>query len=420
MKAFPTRAWFARLGAASATMIATGIVASPSHAQCQYEVIIIQSDLDCGPLGPPITISTGLNELGHVVGYHYCLLPENAVPFLWTAESGLTTLDMPSGTASAQARDISADGTQVVGFFDISGDGLNNIAFLIDGDELIQIPPPAGAFSNAEAVSLGRVVGTTSDSDGPPFNHKAYLWQEGRMTIIEPTFGPRCAGRDISDASSQIVGWMGTGIGIDSHAFLWQDGQVTDLGLPPNTISASANAINNFGQIAIGAKFEPDHPRGLISGGFLCDAGQWTDLGMLPGYDSMAVNGLNDSTQVVGWVRAINSGGGPDHAFIWQRAAMTDLNDLIPADLGLVIKRAEAINNAGQIITRATSANGTVAVLLTPVDPPLGDLDGDCHVGILDLLILLADWGRARSPADLDGDGVVGIFDLLTLLANWT
>ena len=53
-----------------------------------------------------------------------------------------------------------------------------------------------------------------------------------------------------------------------------------------------------------------------------------------------------------------------------------------------------------------------------------GDLDGDGAVGILDLLILLADWGPCPDPpgdcpADLDSDGAVGILDLLALLANW-
>ncbi len=48
------------------------------------------------------------------------------------------------------------------------------------------------------------------------------------------------------------------------------------------------------------------------------------------------------------------------------------------------------------------------------------DLDGDCTEGILDLLSLLAAWGKNPGhPADFDGDGSVGILDLLALLANW-
>jgi hypothetical protein len=53
-------------------------------------------------------------------------------------------------------------------------------------------------------------------------------------------------------------------------------------------------------------------------------------------------------------------------------------------------------------------------------DPPkLGDFDGDAHVGVLDFLFLLANWGQADSPADLDGNGTVGLEDFLMLLENW-
>ncbi|MCH8258704.1 MAG: VCBS repeat-containing protein [Planctomycetes bacterium] len=52
-----------------------------------------------------------------------------------------------------------------------------------------------------------------------------------------------------------------------------------------------------------------------------------------------------------------------------------------------------------------------------------GDLDGDGHVGVKDLLILLGAWGpcppKGDCPADLDGDGSVGVKDLLILLGNW-
>ncbi len=53
--------------------------------------------------------------------------------------------------------------------------------------------------------------------------------------------------------------------------------------------------------------------------------------------------------------------------------------------------------------------------------PVAGDVNGDCVVGIADLLILLGAWGPcADCPADLDGSGAVGITDLLLLLAAWT
>ena len=103
---------------------------------------------------------------------------------------------------------------------------------------------------------------------------------------------------------------------------------------------------------------------------------------------------------------------------------MTNLNDLIPPEEQLQIKRTEGINASGQIAVRGANAdNDVVAVLLTPVPGPLGDLNGDCQVGAGDLLLLLANWGRCDNcencPGDLNGDCSVSAGDVLLLLANW-
>ncbi len=50
------------------------------------------------------------------------------------------------------------------------------------------------------------------------------------------------------------------------------------------------------------------------------------------------------------------------------------------------------------------------------------DLNCDGSVDVLDLLILLGDWGAcpdSACPSDLNGDGTVDVLDLLTLLGNW-
>lgn len=51
------------------------------------------------------------------------------------------------------------------------------------------------------------------------------------------------------------------------------------------------------------------------------------------------------------------------------------------------------------------------------------DLDGNGSVGVIDLLILLGNWGPCTDcndcPADLDGDCTVGVIDLIMLLSNW-
>jgi len=49
----------------------------------------------------------------------------------------------------------------------------------------------------------------------------------------------------------------------------------------------------------------------------------------------------------------------------------------------------------------------------------VGDLNNDGVVNIVDLSMLLTDWGTANAAADLRGDGVVGISDLPMLLSHW-
>ena len=57
------------------------------------------------------------------------------------------------------------------------------------------------------------------------------------------------------------------------------------------------------------------------------------------------------------------------------------------------------------------------------IDPPvLGDLTGDGLVDVLDLLVVIADWGSCPGEcgaADLNGDGVVDVLDLLIILQEW-
>ncbi len=60
------------------------------------------------------------------------------------------------------------------------------------------------------------------------------------------------------------------------------------------------------------------------------------------------------------------------------------------------------------------------SIFMQDGSPEPCDVDGDNVMGITDLLIVLANWGRCPDcAADLDGDGVVGILDFLIVLAEW-
>src|SRR5258708_37923513 len=94
------------------------------------------------------------------------------------------------------------------------------------------------------------------------------------------------------------------------------------------------------------------------------------DLGTLPGGVAKPGTGslaaaVNGHGQVVG--SSLNSKG-ESRAVIWENGKITDLNDLIPGATGLVLTRATAINNRGQIVVeQQTQSDGpTKSFLLTP------------------------------------------------------
>lgn len=243
------------------------------------------------------------------------------------------------------------------------------------------------------------------------------------MTIIEPTYGPRSSGVDLNNmAQPQVVGWMGPTVDSDAHAFLWADCEVSDLGVVPGGYTGVGTSINNLGQIMIAGKLVNPEGGSWLKKGFLWSEDRWTDLGALPGYDRTSPSCINDATVIVG---TCGKASNPNDArpFIWRDGVIRDLNDLIPPDTGIYLSAARAINQAGQIAGYAIFNVDVVAYLLTPLTPPLGDLNADCQVGAIDLLILLSGWGPcddcSKCPADFNGDCAVGASDLLLLLSNW-
>jgi len=49
----------------------------------------------------------------------------------------------------------------------------------------------------------------------------------------------------------------------------------------------------------------------------------------------------------------------------------------------------------------------------------LGDISGDNHVDVTDLLIVIAYWGSNSSNGDVNFDGIVDVSDLLIVVGNW-
>src|SRR5262245_36870048 len=118
---------------------------------------------------------------------------------------------------------------------------------------------------------------------------------------------------------------------------------VTNLGTLGGP-SSTPTAINDVGQV-VGSSETSDG----ATHAFLWQNGALTDLGTLAGAGfSSYATGINNLGQVVGYSTTV---GDPNYrAFLWQSGTMTDLNSLIPADSGWVLRNAAAINEAGQIV----------------------------------------------------------------------
>ena len=120
--------------------------------------------------------------------------------------------------------------------------------------------------------------------------------------------------------------------------------------------------INNIGQIVGSAAINgPTHA-------FLWDDGEVTDLSTLGGSSSEAL-AMNDIGQIVGMSDDATNW---NTAFLWSDGVMTNLNDLLLANSGWShLQFAHDINNNGQIVGWGYTNGEGHAFLMTPVPEPM-------------------------------------------------
>lgn len=145
-------------------------------------------------------------------------------------------------------------------------------------------------------------------------------------------------------SSSTAPGQIANGDG--THAFLWKDGRMTDLGTLPGGGNSHALAINNRGQV-VGDSTTAHGERHAV---LWAPSGNIVDLGTLGGAFAVAT-GINDQGVVVGY--SMTEASTLLHAFVWKQEVMTDLGTL-----GGPSSTATGINNRGDIVGYSQSANG--------------------------------------------------------------
>lgn len=80
-------------------------------------------------------------------------------------------------------------------------------------------------------------------------------------------------------------------------------------------------------------------------------------------------------------------------------------------------KRPSIIGAA--VLATVTAAAGIAIVFKSQAAIPVGDINRDGAVNVMDLSLLLSAWGTSNTGADLNGSGRVDVFDLSLLLSKW-
>lgn len=245
--------------------------------------------------------------------------------------------------------------------------------------------------------SQGSFIGINNTGQAVGWNSQGTILfdsKTGQVTNVPAPSGPITDSGQIFGSGYQLAGWP-------PHLYSYQNGTVQDLGLPPGAVAVSnLAAVNNSGQVAVNA----DMGSGQAES-FLYSGGKWTalpnfvsaamnaqgtlagssfptaqgnahavvipaggtpiDIGTLPGDTYATAAGINSHGQVVGFSFKQNNSD-LYQGFLYQNGVMTNLNSLIAANSGWLIRSALSINDLGQILALGENSSGNHALLLTP------------------------------------------------------
>jgi MYXO-CTERM domain-containing protein len=342
----------------------TLLAMTTAQAEIRYEVVDLGVELFLTlPKSVPAISSSGL-----IVGTD--TFPA-ARAYVWNAGQ-VTFIEPAIANTATIGYDVNASGT-VVGV--TPGPGYNgpfSRPFVYQNGSLSFIPDlvPNRPSVNARAAyainDAGAVVGE--------WEGQAFIFANGVSSALPRTISG--AGQISGWTQARDINNNGWVVGTASYqgsagAVVWHDEQAWDIGTLPLTAAwrpeAGAMAVNDLNQVV--GYSRTSLPSGRIaSHAFLWSNGQMTDLGSLRGPDwSSVAYGVNDRSQVVGTSNCV--GGGC--AFIWNSdEGMLQLQKYVDPSSKWLLDTATSINDDGWIVGNGRLDGAPRDFLLIPTQVP--------------------------------------------------
>jgi probable HAF family extracellular repeat protein len=208
--------------------------------------------------------------------------------------------------------------------------------------------------------SKGDVAGYSTSDDGRSY---PYVTTNGKVHGID-TGG--CAGfstgiNNAGDVVGFYVDWNWYPTPFISRAGKYK-AEILNVDL--KKVGAYPTAINDKGVI-VGTYVTPNlwlaQPYAQVVRSFIFDGKNFADLGNLPGGQSVEATAINNNGQVVG---SATTADGSTHAFLYDNGKMTDLGTLDGN-----ASYAKSINDSGEIVGTALDAYGKEAAFVTYAQP---------------------------------------------------
>lgn len=442
-------------GSRAAFLLLTATVAS---AQPRFRIT------DLGTLsaqGNQNSEAYGINNAGQVVGDASTAVAGVRQAFRWDNTNGVQPLGTLEGGNVSIANDINEAG-QVAGTSErlVAGNVVERACLWLpvpigplnagpnDLGTLDVPDPPDPNYLTSQAFGINdavpfQVVGRSETLDVcnfPVTFDRAFVWDVASMGMSElvpavPATDTRALAINTPQGTDPIIAGYDLlctqqKVG-ETDPIAWQDTTGVVLPQPPGfgSIDGEGRGVNDAGQLvgwAVDASNE-DRQRALYWSDLVTEVNLHTASGMPTGEESIA-NGINNA-DVNSLIQVVGKNETTEAALLWESSTpasqwvATDLNDEIAPACGWFLREAHDVNDSGWIVGSGTHDGHTRAFLLTPRSPCPGDVDGDCFVGVLDLLLVLGEQGPCPvgfiCTSDANCDCTRDVQDVLLVLAYY-